>query len=369
MGLVGAEVAEREVDLLGRLVDDAGVALHEGAAHAVLAGEPHRIALVQQGGEGQVLGGGPVQALALLDGLAPVGDHPVDGLVHRQPLGERGDLAAEVEQLLPGDAGDAALFGARQAQARPLAVQPVGLVGVIDLAAVELCVEEGVELGDPAVDLGLRRRALADQARRIEVADARVILDLRVHQGLGHRRVVTFVVTEPAVAEHVDDHVLAELLAIFGGDLGGEDHGFRIVAVGVEDRRLDHQGDVRRIGRGPAVLRAGGEADLVVDDEVHRAADAVAAQLREREALGHHALAREGRVAVHQERQHVAAARAGVLAQGERLLGARLADHHRVDDLQVRRVGGQRQVDAVAVELAVRRGAQVVLHVARALDV
>jgi hypothetical protein len=61
---------------------------------------------------------------------------------------------------------------------------------------------------------------------------------------------------------------------------------------------------------------------------------------------------------------------AGVgLADVERLFGARLAQHHRVDDLQVRRVGGQRQVDGVAVELAVRRGAHVIFDVARTLDV
>jgi hypothetical protein len=51
------------------------------------------------------------------------------------------------------------------------------------------------------------------------------------------------------------------------------------------------------------------------------------------------------------------------------LLGAHLAEHHRIDDLEVRRVGGQRQVHVVAVELAVRRGAEVVLDVARAFDV
>ena len=50
------------------------------------------------------------------------------------------------------------------------------------------------------------------------------------------------------------------------------------------------------------------------------------------------------------------------------LLGARLAHHHRVDDFQVRRVGGQRHVHLVAVELAVRRGTEVILDVARALD-
>ena len=37
---------------------------------------------------------------------------------------------------------------------------------------------------------------------------------------------------------------LLELLAELGRDLGDVDHRFRIVAVDVEDRRLDHLGDV-----------------------------------------------------------------------------------------------------------------------------
>ncbi len=100
----------------------------------------------------------------------------------------------------------------------------------------------------------------------------------------------------------------------------------------------------------------------------------MAAQPRQAEALGDHALAGEGGIAVEEQRQHprplierhdVAARLVGVLV----LLRPRLAEHHRVDDLEVRRVGGQRQVDLVAVELAVRRGAEVVLDVAGALDV
>ncbi len=51
------------------------------------------------------------------------------------------------------------------------------------------------------------------------------------------------------------------------------------------------------------------------------------------------------------------------------LLGAHLAEHHRVHDLEMRRVGGERQMYPVVVELAVRRGAEMVFDVARALDV
>lgn len=51
------------------------------------------------------------------------------------------------------------------------------------------------------------------------------------------------------------------------------------------------------------------------------------------------------------------------------LLGAGLAHDNRVDDFKVRRVGGQRQVNLVAIELAVRRSAKMVLHVARAFHI
>ena len=81
-----------------------------------------------------------------------------------------------------------------------------------------------------------------------------------------------------AVAEHVDDHRLAEALAELDGDLGDVDHGFGIVAVHMEDRRVDHLGDVGRVGRGAREARRRGEADLIVDDEMQRAAGAVAAQ-------------------------------------------------------------------------------------------
>ena len=133
--------------------------------------------------------------------------------------------------------------------------------------------------------------------------------DQPVHDRLGERRLVALVVAEAPVAEHVDDDRLVELLPVLDRDLGAEHHRFRIVAVDVEDRRLDQLGDVRRIGRGARIARIGGEADLVVDDEMERAAGAMAAQAREAEAFRDHALAGEGRVAVDEERQHLGRAR------------------------------------------------------------
>ena len=66
-----------------------------------------------------------------------------------------------------------------------------------------------------------------------------------------------------------------------------------------------------------------------------------------------------------QDRKHVLA----VLVALDRLHRARLAQHDRVDGFEVRRVGQQRQVDLVAVELPVRRRAEVIFDVARAADI
>ena len=63
-------MVERDVAVLGLLVDQHRMALREGAALAVLAGEPHRMAVEQQRAEGERLGGRPVDALAGLDRLA-----------------------------------------------------------------------------------------------------------------------------------------------------------------------------------------------------------------------------------------------------------------------------------------------------------
>ncbi len=93
----------------------------------------------------------------------------------------------------------------------------------------------------------------------------------------------------------------------------------------------------------------------------------MAAQIGQAEAFRDDALAGERRVAGNQQRHHHGAVFAGraVLV----LLGAHLAEHHRIDDLEMRRVRGQRQMHLVAVELAVRRRAEVILHVAGAFDV
>ena len=161
--------------------------------------------------------------------------------------------------------------------------------------------------------LGLLDRDVAttDERLGVELAHRALLLDEVVHERLGVRRVVALVVTAPAVADQVDDDVLVERLAVLERQPGHPDAGLGVVAVHVEDRRLHHPGDVGAVERRARRGRRGGEADLVVDDDVDRAAGAVAAQLGQVQGLGDHALAGERGVAVHQQRQHREVARRG----------------------------------------------------------
>ena len=285
--------------------------------------------------------------------------------MRREVVGEAGEGVADL--LQPGhlDGGLAALVAAlAPAHAGPAAVKPVGLVGAVFPAGLELGVQVRLEGSLHVLDLAFGDQPVGHQPLGVELQRRLVSLDRLVHQGLGEHRLVTLVVAEPPIAEDVDDDVLVELLAELGRNAGGVHHSFRVVAVDVEDRRLDHERDVGRIGRRARVLRRGREADLVVDDDVDRAAGPVALQTREAEALRDDALPCEGCVAMQQDRQHLGAVDVALL----RLLRAHLAEDDRVDRLEVRGVGGEREVHGVAVELAVGGGAEVVLHVAGALD-
>ncbi len=207
--------------------------------------------------------------------------------------------------------------------------------------------------------------AAADEVLGVDLAHRALLVDRVVHQRLRERRLVDLAVAAAAVADHVDDDVLLERLPVVEGELRDADARLGVVAVHVEDRRLHHARDVGRVDRRARGVRAGGEADLVVDDDVHGAAGAVAAQLRHLQRLGDDALAGEGRVAVQQDRQDGEAVLALV---DDVLLGAHDALEDRVDGLEVRRVGLQADRDRVAGQARERAlGAEVVLHVARAV--
>ena len=169
-----------------------------------------------------------------------------------------------------------------------------------------------------------------------------------------------------AVADDVQHDVTGEAHAEFGGHAGAEHHRFRVVPVHVQDRRLDRFRHIGAIETRVGVCRHRGEADLVVDDQVDRAAGAVADQLAHRQSFVDQSLPSEGRVAMHQNGHHGGpplGVPSPVLARAD------LADDDGIDRFQVRRIGLQGQMHHPPGDLHVDRGAQMVFHVAGALHV
>ena len=200
-----------------------------------------------------------------------------------------------------------------------------------------------------------------------QLGDALLGLDLRVHLGLGVGGLVGLVVAEAPVADQVDQDVVAELLAEGEGEAHGADARRHVVGVDVDDRDVEALGEVRGPARRSGVVRIGREADLVVHDDVDRAAHLVAVEGLEVERLGDHALRREGGVAVDHDRHGSVGVLRGARPAAGGLRGARGALDDRRDELEVARVRLEVHADRVAFgKLVCPLGAVVVLHVAGA---
>src|SRR3546814_5488488 len=78
-----------------------------------------------------------------------------------------------------------------------------------------------------------------------------------VHQRLREARLVSFVVTEAAIAPHVDHDVAVKRLTEFDRHLAGERHRLRIIAIHMENGSLHALRNVAGIGRGSGELRRG----------------------------------------------------------------------------------------------------------------
>ncbi len=163
---------------------------------------------------------------------------------------------------------------------------------------------------------GLRDRPGLDQLLGVQLGDARVLLDLRGHLRLRVGGLVGLVVAEAAVADEVDQDVVAELLAEREREAHRMDAGAHVVGVDVDDRDVEALRQVRGPAGRPRVLGIGGEADLVVGDDVHRAADLVAVEGLQVQRLRDDALAGEGRVAVQHDRRRPRSGRGGRAGPG-----------------------------------------------------
>ena len=185
-------------------------------------------------------------------------------------------------QALGGDAGiglGASLLRATAIAAPDFldAVLPVHAVAASHFRQLVLVVRAALQR-----DLiGLLARHLAELEQMIEVALAHTLarVDHCVHRGLRIARLVRLVMPVAAVAVEINHHVALELTAEFHRQLDYLRDRFRVLAVDVQDRALQHLRQVAGVGAAAVFVAVGGEADLVVGDDVQRAAGRIALKL------------------------------------------------------------------------------------------
>ncbi len=100
--------------------------------------------------------------------------------------------------------------------------------------------------------------------------------DFLVHEGLGEAGLIPLVVAVPTIADQINEEIFLELGAIREGKAGHLDTGLRIIGVGVDDGDFEALGQVAGVQRAAAIDWVGRVAQLVVGDDVDRAARVVA---------------------------------------------------------------------------------------------
>ena len=94
------------------------------------------------------------------------------------------------------------------------------------------------------------------ELRLVELADRCVLLDRRVHPRLRVGRLVPLVVAVAAVSDQVDDHVVAEFLAVHHRQACCGEARLGVVGVDVDDRHVEALGEVGGVVGGSTLARA-----------------------------------------------------------------------------------------------------------------
>ena len=165
-----------------------------------------------------------------------------------------------------------------------------------------------------------------------------------------------------AVAVHVYHDVASKFLTKIERHLRYKLHREWIVAVHVENRRLDHFRHVGGVHRRTPLLGKRGETDLVVHDYVYGAARTVTSQLRHVEGLGDDPLPRKGSVPMNKERQNFPAM-GGIVTNT--LTRARRSLDNRIDGFKMTWVGRKPDFNLSAgTEFSHRAITEMVLYIA-----
>ncbi len=333
--------------------------MRERAPLGVLAGETDRNPLDEQARERERLRLSPVDP-ALAHPLAAALELLQQLLIALEALRHLEQLLVQRLQLVRRDGGDDGPARVGRDPSLP------GRARLGDRGVQTLVGGAQLLLGllEECLRLVLGEDAVCDELGGVELADGRLLGDLRDHERLGVGRLVLLVVAEAPVADEVDDHVVAELLPVGEREAHGGDRRLGVVRVHVDDRDVEALGEVARVAGRAALVRVRREADLVVRDQVQGPTGRVSVQAREVQRLGDHSLAGERRVAVDQDRERHGRVVDATPARAVRLLRPCPALYDRVDRLEMAGIRGERDRHLARRRRSGARRREVVLDVA-----
>jgi hypothetical protein len=106
-----------------------------------------------------------------------------------------------------------------------------------------------------------------------------MLLNRLIEPRLRKRRFITFVMTQAAIAIHIDHRVAFKRAPEIHRQADHLRHRFGFVAVDMKNRHLQHLGDIGGVAAGARLLGRCCKSNLVVDHHMQHAADSVALKL------------------------------------------------------------------------------------------
>ena len=370
LALVLGDVLEWSVGLLGLLVVEDGVTLGEGTTLDILSGDTDVVSLVDKSTEGQSLGSGPINVLALGNRLGSGAENALQVAVDGEVIWGGANGNTNVLQSLLVDTGWWVWEDLSGKLLWRLESVPGRGGPLLGSWSVLLGLSEGLLEHSPdpllvLINVILGEGTILKELVGIDVNLWLVGLDALVHQWLGERWLISLVVAVLSVADQVDNDIRAELSAPIGSKLADKVDSLNIISVDVEHWGVNGLGDIGTVWGGASETWISGETNLVVDNHVDGSAGGVGWETRETEALVDDTLSGESGISVEEDTHGGVVLLLIVVVV---LDSAGLSKDDWVLSLQMRWVGNQRELNTLSGwSWALEVHSQVILHISGSL--
>ena len=277
--------------------------VRERSSLHVLPAEPHRHPIHDQRRKRQRFGMPPIDPTCVAECFAAAQQRLRQPAVGFESTGPDQKLFVERDELLSSERSIG--LGARVG--RPCALDSLASNCFLTIACRGLALnlfEAGCNLPLESLHVVVADDPLGNKPRAPYLARRGMSTDLGIHRRLGERRLVSLVVTVPAIPHEIHQKILPELRTIFNAESHHAQACACIFCIHMHDGYFETLRQIARVMSRSRIDGIGGEPDLVVGDDVQRAADPVAVQSRHVESLGDYTFARKRGVPVNAYRYH-----------------------------------------------------------------